>query len=196
MTAPQHITLTGFSGTGKTTVAALVALRLGWQAIDADDFIEEQTGRLVPDIIAQDGEAAFRRVEAAAFWALRDRPRVIVAAGGGAPVLAATRRAIVEAGLVIRLHASPVTTEARVAADARVLRALVPVDAEPGEVLEDAGHGGVGGAQHVGVLDAEQEAPAEPARERPVEERRARAAHVQVAGGRGREARDDFSHPP
>ena len=119
MTARQHITLTGFSGTGKSTVANLVALRLGWQAIDTDDFIEEQTGRLVPDIIAEDGEAAFRQVEASAFAALQPRERVIVAAGGGAPVLEATRRAIVEAGLVIHLQASPASTEVRVAADAR-----------------------------------------------------------------------------
>ncbi len=117
MTIPQHITLTGFSGTGKTTVANLVAQRLGWQAIDADDYIEEQNGRLVPDIIAEDGELAFREVEAQTFEALKGRERTIIAAGGGAPVLEATRRAIVTAGLVIHLHASPSVTEQRVAAD-------------------------------------------------------------------------------
>ena len=117
MTAPQHITLSGFSGTGKSTVASLVAQRLGWQAIDADDLIEEQTGRMVPDIIAQDGELAFREVEASTFRALQSRERVVVAAGGGAPVLDATRRAIAEAGIVVHLHASPSVTEARVAAD-------------------------------------------------------------------------------
>ena len=119
MTAPQHITLTGFSGTGKSTVANLVALRLGWQAVDADDYIEEQTGRLVPDIITDDGEAAFRQVEASTFAALQAMERTIVAAGGGALVLGATRRAIVEAGLVIHLHASPAVTEERVATDAK-----------------------------------------------------------------------------
>jgi 3-dehydroquinate synthase len=117
MTPPLHITLTGFSGTGKTTVAKLVALRLGWQAVDADDYIEEQMGRLVPDIIAEDGELAFREVEASAFEALKGRPRTIVAAGGGAPAFEATRRAIVEAGLIIHLHASAAVTEERVAAD-------------------------------------------------------------------------------
>ena len=86
----------------------------------------------------------------------------------------------------LRLEEGP--DAARVAADAVVLRPLVPVDAEPGEVFEDAGHRGVGGAQHVRVFDAQQEAPAEPACQGPVEQRRARAAHVQVAGGRGREA--------
>ena len=66
MTAPQHITLTGFSGSGKSTIAGLVAQRLGWQAIDADDYIEEQHGRLVPDIIAQDGAGYCTHLERAA----------------------------------------------------------------------------------------------------------------------------------
>jgi shikimate kinase/3-dehydroquinate synthase len=117
MPSRQHITLTGFSGVGKTTVANLVALRLGWQAIDADDYIEAQTGRAVPDIIAGEGEASFRAIEAAAFAELARRDRTIVAAGGGAPVFEPTRRAIVEGGLVIHLQASPAATEGRVASD-------------------------------------------------------------------------------
>jgi 3-dehydroquinate synthase len=126
---PAHITLIGYSGTGKTAVARLVADRLGWTAVDADDLIEEQTGRLVPDIIAEDGELAFREVEARTFAGLAPRGNIVVAAGGGAPVHGPTRRAIVEAGLVVRLHASPDVTEARVAADekerARPLRGNV-----------------------------------------------------------------------
>ena len=129
MGGPNLITLTGFSGTGKTAVARLVAQRLGWNAVDADDEIEVRTGRRVPDIIAEDGELAFRGFEASTFAALASRERVVVAAGGGAPVYEPTRRAIVEAGLVFHLQASPETTEARVAADekdrARPLRGNV-----------------------------------------------------------------------
>ncbi len=120
MTAPEHITLTGFSGTGKTAVAHLVAKTLGWEAVDADDVIEAKSGRAVPDIIHEDGELAFRKVEAATFAELASRQRVVVAAGGGAPVYEPARRAIVEAGLVILLQASPAVTEARVAADAKM----------------------------------------------------------------------------
>ena len=82
-----HITLTGFSGTGKTTVAALVAARLGWEVVDADDVIEAQAGRAVPDIIAEDGETAFRAIEASVFADLASRERIIVASGGGALAL-------------------------------------------------------------------------------------------------------------
>ncbi|HLF79099.1 MAG TPA: shikimate kinase, partial [Dehalococcoidia bacterium] len=117
MTAPDHITLTGFSGTGKSTVARLVAALLSWEAIDADELIEQRTGRAVPDIIAEDGEAAFRAVEAQTFADLKGRERVVIASGGGVLVNEATRRHIVEAGLVVWLQASPETTSARVADD-------------------------------------------------------------------------------
>jgi shikimate kinase / 3-dehydroquinate synthase len=116
---PLHITITGFSGSGKTEVARLVASRLGWQAVDADEYIEAKTGRAVPDIIRQDGELAFRDVEASTFAELASRENTAVAAGGGAVMHEPTRRSIVEAGLVVRLLATAETTEARVGADVK-----------------------------------------------------------------------------
>jgi 3-dehydroquinate synthase len=124
-----HITLTGFSGSGKTAVARLVAQRLGWTAVDADDEIEARTARRVPDIIGEDGELAFRKEEQTTLSLLAARERVVVAAGGGAPMYEPSRRAIVEAGLVFCLQASPEATEARVTGDekdrARPLRGNV-----------------------------------------------------------------------
>ena len=71
------------------------------------------------------------------------------------------------------------------AADAR---ALVPVEPQPAQPVEDAVHHLGRRALDVGVLDAQDEGAAVPAREEPVEERGAGAADVQVAGGGGREA--------
>ena len=51
--------------------------------------------------------------------------------------------------------------------------------------------GGLGGALAVGILDAQQELAAGVAGVEPIEQRRARPADMQVAGGRGRKARDD-----
>ena len=53
-------------GSGKTTVARIVADRLGRQVIDSDAVIENATGRTVREIFADDGEAAFRSLETAA----------------------------------------------------------------------------------------------------------------------------------
>ncbi len=62
-TPPRRIVLTGFMGSGKTTVGPLVARRLGWKFIDVDDVIEEETGVKIAEIFARYGEPAFRERE-------------------------------------------------------------------------------------------------------------------------------------
>ena len=71
-------------------------------------------------------------------------------------------------------------------------RSFVPVEPQPAHARQDALDHGVGGALEVGVLDAQDEDALMVAREQPVEERGARAAHVQVAGGRGRKTHADW----
>ena len=116
MATPLRITLTGFSGTGKSTVARLVAERLGWQALDSDALIEQQTGQTVAAIFNAEGEVAVRGYERSVLLSLKGRERLIVAAGGGATLLDDSRQAIVEAGLVVCLEATPPTIVARLAA--------------------------------------------------------------------------------
>ncbi len=57
----RRIVLTGFMGSGKTTVGPLVATQLGWRFIDVDDVIEAEAGMTIAEIFARHGEAAFRR---------------------------------------------------------------------------------------------------------------------------------------
>ncbi len=73
-----------------------------------------------------------------------------------------------------------------------VHRLAVPIEAEPGEAVDDRGDRGVGRALAVGVLDAQEHLAAVTTGEEPVEERGTRAADVEEARGRGREARDDL----
>ncbi|HEU0072729.1 MAG TPA: 3-dehydroquinate synthase [Dehalococcoidia bacterium] len=116
MTAPARITLTGVFGVGKTTVAALVAQRLGWDAVDADDVLVRIAGKEIAVIFDEQGEAAFRQLEAEAFSELAGRKNLVVAAGGGAPVFEPTRRSMVESGLVVCLKATPETVVQRMEA--------------------------------------------------------------------------------
>jgi shikimate kinase len=58
--------LVGYRGTGKSTVARLLAQRLGWQWIDADAALEARLGRSIRQIFSEEGEAGFRLHEAAA----------------------------------------------------------------------------------------------------------------------------------
>src|ERR1700749_3713805 len=83
--AASRIVLTGFMGSGKSTVGPLLAAELGWAFLDLDTEIERRTGLTVPQIFAEQGEAAFRKEETAALAAVLGRTRTVIALGGGAP---------------------------------------------------------------------------------------------------------------
>ncbi|HYM12243.1 MAG TPA: shikimate kinase [Bryobacterales bacterium] len=101
------IALVGFMGCGKSTAGRLLAERLGWQFVDLDEEIERRTGRAVPEIFEQEGEAQFRQLEHEAFveqqrLARQGRARV-VAMGGGAFVESRNRDQLEVTGLSIWL---------------------------------------------------------------------------------------------
>jgi 3-dehydroquinate synthase len=106
---PQRIFLTGFSFTGKSLVAPLVAQALGWQVVDLDDLIEEAAGRPVPQIFAEEGEPGFRVREREALLNACQRREVVVATGGGVILAEENRRAMGEGGFVVCLEARPET---------------------------------------------------------------------------------------
>jgi shikimate kinase len=81
----DRIVLTGFMGSGKTSVGSMLAERLGWRFLDLDAEIERRDGRTVPAVFAESGEAHFRKLETAALATLLGQRRVVVALGGGAP---------------------------------------------------------------------------------------------------------------
>ena len=81
----SRIVLTGFMGSGKSTVGPLLAAELGWTFIDLDTEIEQRAGMSVPQIFSEKGEAAFRKEETAALVAVLGRTRTVIALGGGAP---------------------------------------------------------------------------------------------------------------
>jgi shikimate kinase len=59
----DNLILVGFSCSGKTTLGRNVARRLRLTFVDTDRFIEEMTGRTIPDIFREDGESTFRAAE-------------------------------------------------------------------------------------------------------------------------------------
>ncbi|MFM7687702.1 MAG: shikimate kinase [Actinomycetota bacterium] len=112
----QHLVLVGLMGSGKTTVAKLLGDRLGRPVLDTDALIEQRTGRTVRDIFADDGEAAFREIEAEVLReVLASEEPVIVAAAGGVVLGAANREALQRSGAkVVWLCADPATLLERV----------------------------------------------------------------------------------
>ena len=59
----KNITLIGMPASGKSTVGVLLAKRLGYSFVDTDIVIQEKEGRLLKDIIEQDGLSGFLEVE-------------------------------------------------------------------------------------------------------------------------------------
>lgn len=111
------VTLIGFRGVGKSSVAPALAVRLGWTWIDADREIERRVGRSIAEIFAVEGELAFRRYEADLLRELLAQDRLVIAAGGGAVVNEQTRAQCQAAGPVVWLRASVETIWRRIAVD-------------------------------------------------------------------------------
>jgi len=111
------LTLIGYRATGKTTLARLLAQRLECEWIDADVEIERRAGKTIAEIFADDGEPAFRDLEAQVIADLCERDSLVLAAGGGAPLREPSRQAMRKAGKVVWLTAAPETILARMTGD-------------------------------------------------------------------------------
>ena len=124
----RNIVLTGFMGTGKSTVGKRAAGALGYDFVDTDQLIEERAGRTVAEIFRDEGEAAFRAMESAVAEELSLREGLVIATGGRL-MLDPGNAALLEAtGLVFCLTASAEEIFARVSADGPELRPLLAVD--------------------------------------------------------------------
>jgi shikimate kinase/3-dehydroquinate synthase len=101
----RSVVLTGFMGTGKTTVGQLVARLLEREFVDMDAVIEARQGQPISTIFAQHGQATFRQTESALCAELGRRDGLVVAAGGGALVNPLNREQFAQA-LVVCLDAT------------------------------------------------------------------------------------------
>jgi shikimate kinase len=91
-------------GSGKSTVGPLVARRLGWSFVDADDVIEAEAGVPIAEIFASHGEAAFRERERATIARLAAGDALVLALGGGAIEHPATRSLLLTTPGTILIH--------------------------------------------------------------------------------------------
>lgn len=96
----------GFMGSGKTTVGALLAERLGRRFIDLDGWISEESGRSVTQIFAQEGEPAFRSRETSALKETAQILRSVISTGGGAACFEENLQLMLKTGPVIALLVS------------------------------------------------------------------------------------------
>ena len=114
-TPPLRIVLTGFMGSGKSTVGPLLAARLGWQFVDVDNVIEAEAGTAIAEIFARHGESAFRDLEHATIDRLASGENLVLALGGGAIEREDTRELLLNTPgtLLVHLEVELATTLAR-----------------------------------------------------------------------------------
>lgn len=128
----KNIVLTGFMGTGKTTVGKLLAAQLGYEFIDTDELIQTRQGRSIPQIFLELGEAAFRQMEADLAEELARREGLVISTGGRLMLDPANVAALSRQGRVFCLIATPEEILTRLKSDMEHARPLLEVP-NPGE---------------------------------------------------------------
>jgi len=110
------IALTGMPGSGKTTVGRILADALGCPFMDLDELIEKKAGKPIPQIFAEDGEAAFREWEGKQLKQTVSKyagADAVLALGGGSVCLPGAAQLLQDKTLCIYLRASVDTLAAR-----------------------------------------------------------------------------------
>ncbi len=112
----MNVIVYGPPGAGKTSAGQELARRRGQTFVDLDARLEARTGRTIPQLFAEHGEAEFRRLEAALCAELAAQSDLVIAPGGGALLDPASRAALERSGVVICLRAEPAALLARLQA--------------------------------------------------------------------------------
>ena len=114
-----NLILTGFMGSGKTSVGVKLSYRLKMPVEDTDKLLERREGRRISEIFALNGEAYFREKETELLRELSERqqgPR-IYSVGGGTPVNPENRTLLKAMGTVVWLRVKPETVYERLKGD-------------------------------------------------------------------------------
>lgn len=107
MLMKDNIILTGFMGTGKTSLGKLLATKLGRPFVDIDKKIEAEQKLSIPKIFEQFGEEYFRKLEKSAVKELSERRGLVIATGGGTIKDEENLQLLKSSGLLICLTTEP-----------------------------------------------------------------------------------------
>ena len=113
----MNLYLTGYRGSGKSTVANILAELLGWAVLDSDDQIEILVGKTITQIFETEQEAGFRKWESTVIEGLALLDKTVIALGGGAVLAESNRNRIAESGKAVWLKVSAETSHARITSD-------------------------------------------------------------------------------
>jgi len=111
------LALIGYRGTGKTTVAQLLAERLNYDWIDADVEVERRAGKSIATIFETSGEETFRDLETEVVADLCQRELTVLALGGGAILRETNQKYLAQCQQIVWLKASAETIAQRLSSD-------------------------------------------------------------------------------
>jgi shikimate kinase len=112
----SHIVyMIGFMGSGKSTAGKKLASGLGWSFIDLDKKIEETTGKSIPVIFAENGEAYFRNAESELLKSLQSHGDTVISSGGGTPCHSNNMDFMLASGVTVYLKLNPAQLKSRLA---------------------------------------------------------------------------------
>lgn len=115
----MNLILVGYRGSGKSTVGALVAKRLGRQFLDLDTLIMERAGQTIAQIFETEGEAGFRKREHEALTLIRRLKDHVIALGGGTLMDPENGTLAKRSGRIVWLRAPAVVLWSRIKADSK-----------------------------------------------------------------------------
>ena len=101
------IFLVGYMGCGKSTLGKKLAHNLKHDFIDLDSYIEEQEGRTIKEIFADDGEDYFRKLERVYLHRVIDTENVVISVGGGSPCFFDNMEQMNEYGMMVYINMHP-----------------------------------------------------------------------------------------
>lgn len=105
----KNIFLVGFMGAGKSTVGRILAEKIGYRYVDADNLIENRIGKTITEIFAERGEEYFRELESETLDTISKNRRQVIATGGGVVIEDSNWDAMKSGGVIIYLKA-PIAT--------------------------------------------------------------------------------------
>lgn len=109
-----NIFLIGFMGCGKSTISDYLRREYGMDRVEMDEQIEQEEGKSISDIFAENGEEYFRKLETAFLKSFQSRDNTVVSCGGGTAMRTCNVEEMKKHGKIVFLKASPETVFERV----------------------------------------------------------------------------------
>lgn len=105
--AKRNIVLIGMPASGKSTIGKALSEKTGRPFADTDSLIVQKAGKPIPQIFAEEGEAAFRALESEMIRELSPRTGLVIATGGGAVLDPQNVRRLSRNGLLCFIRRDP-----------------------------------------------------------------------------------------